>query len=157
MLVTTARHNYNPRDRLRGNLKSEMPRIGPPQPISAPRGANYLPKRIEFSSPDGDWTVAYHTPREWHMGADGWRVLLLHHRRDVTREHKLFLRIAGNKGFRVDRSFQPWSYDSKVLVFVTWDEEPVFLYDVATRKATHLGCRRQYINAAQWLLTWTAC
>ena len=26
MLVTTARHNYNPRDRLRVNLKSEMPR-----------------------------------------------------------------------------------------------------------------------------------
>ena len=129
---------------------NELPRIGPSHPIPGPRDANYLPKRIEFSSPDRDWRVVYHTPREWHMGADGWQVQLFHRRRDVTGEHKSGLRVAGHKGFRVDSNFQPWSYDGKLLALVTWDEEPVFLYDVATRKLAHLGCRRPFVNAAQF-------
>jgi hypothetical protein len=127
-----------------------MPSIGPPTPIPAPPGANYFPDRLSYASPDGKWTLVYHTPREWHMDATGWQARLLRGRRDVTREHQEFLRVAGDRGFRGERNFQPWSRDNASLAFVTWDDEPVFVYEIANKKAVHLPYRRPYISAAQF-------
>jgi hypothetical protein len=127
-----------------------MPSIGSATPIPAPAGANYLPDTLTFPSPDGNWALIFHTASEWHMGATGWQARILQHGRDATRDFKDVLRIAGSKGFRGEASFQPWSADSRMLAFVTWDEEPVSLYVVTTRDLIPVRCRRQYVTAAQF-------
>ena len=64
------------------------------------------------------------------MGADGWQVKLFHCGRDVTKAHRDFFRIAEGKGFRYESQFQPWSFDSKSLAVVTWENTPVHIYEI---------------------------
>ena len=84
-----------------------MPRVLQSRPTPEPPSFGVSPERLDYPSPDGDWNLEYHTPREWHMGAEGWRFKLFHGRRDVTAKHKGFLKIAGDKGFRCEPDFQP--------------------------------------------------
>ncbi len=111
-----------------------MPKIIRVRPIAALSQPLHLPERVDNPSPDGEWNIVFHTPREWHMGAVGWQVKLVHRGRDITRAHRDFFRIAAGKGFRYEPHFQPWSFDSKSLAMVTWDERPVHIYEIeATR------------------------
>jgi hypothetical protein len=107
-------------------------------------------KRRDYGSPDKQWNVAYHSPREWHMGADGWQVRLFHKQREVTAEHKAFLRTARVKGFRCEPDLQPWSYDSKILGFMSWNEHPVHIYEVATKRAVSINCGTEFVYSVQW-------
>jgi hypothetical protein len=111
-----------------------MPKIIRVTPIAALPTPLHLRERVDNPSPDGEWNIVFHTPREWHMGATGWQVKLFHRRRDVTRKHRDFFRIAEGNGFRYEPHFQPWSFDSKSLGMVTWDETPVHIYDVAATR-----------------------
>ena len=115
---------------------------GPPAPVSW--------ERREYLSPDRQWNVIYHTPREWHMGADGWQVQLLHEGHDVRRQHRELSRLAGAKGFRCEVDLQPWSHDSKALVFLTWDDDPVHIYNVAAKSLHHVPCGSGFIRSVQW-------
>ena len=107
-------------------------------------------ERIENPSRDGAWNLVFYKPREFHMGAEGWQVKLFHHGRDVTAEHKSFFSIAAPKGFRWERDFRPWSFDSKTLAMVTWDKNPVHLYQVETRGQKTLEYDRGFVNSVQW-------
>ena len=86
------------------------------------------------------------------MGADGWQVKLVHRGWDVTRKHRDFFRIAEGKGFRYDPHFRPWSFDSQSFVVLTWDQTPVHLYEVETKRDTHSGYQPPlgYVYSAQW-------
>lgn len=106
--------------------------------------------RIENPSPDGAWNLVFQKPQEIRMGADGWQVKLLHHGRDVTSEHRRFFSIAGPNGFRWETGFQPWSFDSKTLAMVTWEMQPVHLYQIETRNQKHLEYASGYVNSVQW-------
>lgn len=120
--------------------------------IAAPPTALHLPERVENPSPDGEWILVFHTPREWHMGADGWQVKLFHRGRDVTRAHRDFFRIADPKGFRFEQHFQPWSFDSKSLAMMTWDKTPVHIYEVADKRDKLPGYQPPFglVYSAQW-------
>lgn len=128
-----------------------MPKIIRVRPIAAPATDLHRPERVDNPSPDGEWNLVFHTPREWHMGADGWQVKLVHRGSDVTRKHRDFFRIAEGKGFRFDPHFHPWSFDSKSLAAMTWERTPVHLYEVETRRETHLGYQPPlgYVYSAQ--------
>src|SRR5687767_8960184 len=102
-----------------------MPGISGWRSVAGPPGLLSWERR-EYRSPDQRWSVIYHAPREWHMGADGWRVKLLHEGRNVGGKHGTLLGLAGARGFRCEDDLQPWSHDSKALVFLTWDEDPVY-------------------------------
>lgn len=84
------------------------------------------------------------------MGADGWQVKLFHRNRDVTKEHGDFFRVAEGKGFRWEPYFQLWSWDSKSLAAITWDEKPVHLYEVAAKRDKHLSYTRLGLRSPQW-------
>lgn len=84
------------------------------------------------------------------MGAEGWQVKLLHHGRDVTAEHKGFFSIADPKGFRWERDFRPWSFDSKTLAMVTWEKKPLHLYEVETKSQKTLDYDGDFVNSVQW-------
>ena len=129
-----------------------MPKIIRVRPIAALPTPPHLPERVDNPSPDGEWNLVFHTPREWHMGADGWQVKLVHRGRDVTRDHRDFFRVAEGKGFRYDPHFHPWSFDSKSLAVLTWDQSPVHVYEVAGKRDTHLGYQPPlgYVYSAQW-------
>ena len=124
-----------------------MPKIKRVRPTAAP--GTDLPDRMDYPSPDGEWKLVFHSPREWHMGADGWQAKLFHRSREVTAQHDFF-KIAGGKGFRWDRDFYPWSFDSKSLVLVTWDKTPVHLYEIASKSDTQLDYEPGYVRSAQW-------
>ena len=111
-----------------------MPKIIRVRPIAALPTPLQLPERVANPSPDGEWNIVFHTPREWHMGASGWEVKLLQRGRDVTKAHRDFFRIAAGKGFRYEPQFQPWSFDSKSLAMVTWEETPVHIYEVEAKR-----------------------
>jgi hypothetical protein len=84
------------------------------------------------------------------MGADGWRVKLLHEGRNVGGKHGSLLGLAGARGFRCEDDLQPWSHDSKALVFLTWDEDPVYTYDVAKHSLRHVPCGSEFVHSVQW-------
>jgi hypothetical protein len=107
-------------------------------------------ERIENPSPDGNWNLVFHNPREFHMGAEGWQVRLLHHGKDVTSQHREFFSIAEPKGFRWERDFRPWSFDSKTLAMLTWENKPVHLYQVETMVQKTLDYEGVIMNSVQW-------
>ena len=111
----------------------------------------HLPERVDNPSPDGEWNLVFHTPREFRMGAEGWQVQLFHRGRDVTKDHRNFFTIAGEKGFRYEPHFQPWSFDSKSLALVTW-ETAIHVYEVATKTDKPLSFQPSfgYVYSAQW-------
>ena len=86
------------------------------------------------------------------MGADGWQVNLFHRGHDLTRKHRDFFRLGEKKGVRYDPHFRPWSFDSRSLSVLTWDKAPVHLYEVAAKRANHLGYQPPlgYVYSAQW-------
>ncbi len=127
-----------------------MPGIKQVRPSAAPATELHLPERVEHLSPDGEWNLVFHTPREWRMGADGWQVKLFHHGRNVTEDHGVFFRIAGDKGFRWERHFQPWSFDSKSLAMLTWEQRAVHLYEVAAKRDKHLSYEGALVHSVQW-------
>ena len=129
-----------------------MPRIIRVRPIASPVTPLHLPERVDNPSPDGESNLVFHTPREWHMGADGWQVKLLHRGRDVTRKHRDFFKVAEGKGFRYEPYFRPWSFDSRSLSVLTWDKAPVHLYEVAAKRDTHVAYQPPfgYVYTAQW-------
>jgi hypothetical protein len=95
-------------------IKGTRTVAGPPRTVSW--------ERRECVSPNGEWTAVYHNPEEWHMGADGWQLQLLHQGRDVTTAHRRLATLAGGKGFRCDTDLQCWSHDSAAFNFLTWDD-----------------------------------
>lgn len=125
-----------------------MPKIKLVRPIGAL--SKDLPERIDNPSPDGEWNLIVHTPREFHMGADGWRVKLFHRGHNITAKHNDFFRIADGKGFRWERHFQPWSLDSKSLAMVTWDKTPIHLYQIAAKRDKPLNYQPRFVRSAQW-------
>jgi hypothetical protein len=67
------------------------------------------------------------------MGATGWKASILRAGRDVSRQHKTALKRAGTKGFRAPEDLQPWSFDNRLLAFITWESpNPVHVYGVET-------------------------
>jgi hypothetical protein len=115
---------------------------GPPRPLSW--------ERREYRSPDRRWTVIYHTPREWHMGADGWQVQLRHYGLNVGWAHRPVMRLPGSQGFRHPNALQPWSHDSKTLAFLTWNEDPLHLYDLADKSLRQVVQGSEFVYAVQW-------
>ena len=107
-------------------------------------------EREEKPSPDGAWNLVFQQPREFHMGAEGWQVKFFYHGRDVSREHEGILSIAGPKGFRFEREFQPWSSDSKTLAMATWEKKPIRLYQLEARNQKTLEYERGIANSVQW-------
>jgi hypothetical protein len=84
------------------------------------------------------------------MGADGWRVQLFRKGWNVTAWHRGLSKLAGAKGFRHEHDFQPWSPDSRALAFVTWDKDPLHLYEVAERSIRRLECGSAFVHSVQW-------
>jgi hypothetical protein len=91
------------------------------------------------------------------MGADGWQVQLFRKQREITAEHAAFLRRAGVKGFRCEPDLQPWSYDSKILGFMSWNEDPVRIYEVATKRTVSIRCGSEFVYSVHGLLPWIGC
>lgn len=126
-----------------------MPKIHGIRSVVVPQ-SHVLRDRREYVSPDRRWSVVYHTPREFHMGAEGWRVKLLHRGLDVRWQHRKLSRLAGGQGFRCEEDLRPWSHDSKALVFLTWDEEPVHIYDVAAKLPRQVPRESDSVFSVQW-------
>jgi hypothetical protein len=84
------------------------------------------------------------------MGAAGWQVQLRHYGRNVWRHHRILSRLAGTRGFRCETDLQPWSHDSEALVFLTWDDDPVHIYDVAAKSRLRVPCGSEFIRSVQW-------
>ena len=136
-----------------------MPSIRAVHPIDRPVQASG--QRHEFVSPNEEWTAVYHSPREFHMGADGWKLRLLHRGLNVGWRHAGLRRLAGPTGFRCEADLQPWSYDSALIGLLTWDPEPVHFYDPATKTVQQLAGTAGFVYSLQWspsldrlLLTW---
>src|SRR5687767_5579416 len=98
-------------------IKGTRSVTGPPAPVSS--------SRREYPSPDGKWTLTYHTPREFHMGATGWQMKLRHRGHMFPSPHRDLWKLAGEEGFRCEDDLQPWSHDSRALVVLTWHNGPV--------------------------------
>jgi hypothetical protein len=60
------------------------------------------------------------------------------------------LRLGGPNGFQCPADFQPWSHDSRALLFLTWDESPLHIYEVAPKSMRHVSCASGFIYSAQW-------
>ena len=88
----------------------DVPRIAGVRLVARPRRPVTWERR-EYRSPDKHWTVIYHRPREWHMGADGWQVQLRHYGFNVGRAHSDLMQLPGPRGFRHPDAVQPWSHD----------------------------------------------
>ena len=84
------------------------------------------------------------------MGAEGWKVQLRHRGWNVGARHRSISNLGGAKGFRCEDDLEPWSHDSEALVFVTWDEQPVHVYDLGAKSLRNVPCDSDYLYSAQW-------
>lgn len=117
--------------------------VAKPSPLSR--------KRRKYDSPDGRWSLIYHSPREFHMGADGWRMQLWRSWLSVTARHASLSRLAGADGFRCESDLQPWSHDSKVLVVMTWDvQSAVHSYELETKTVRNIDCGGKLPVSVKW-------
>lgn len=127
-----------------------MPRIAHVDPIAAP--ADELSwRRRSYRSPSARWTLLLRDPREWHMGADGWRAELWSGARNVSRSHRAVLELANDTGFRACDDLRPWAADDRTLALMTWTvTKPIVLYDVERRHTHEPPARHELPHSAQW-------
>lgn len=142
-------------------IRDSMPSIRAVRTIGprAPDAASG--RRHEFVSPNGQWSAVYHSPREFHMGADGWRLRLRYKGLAVGWRHAAIRTLAGATGFRCEADLQPWSHDSALMALLTWDAEPVHLYAPSSKTVRQLAGVSGFVYSLQWspsldrlLLTW---
>jgi hypothetical protein len=86
----------------------------------------------KFESGDGVWTLVFHDPFEWHMGAVGWQAKLLRNDHDVSATHQILKLLGG--GFHLPSNYAPWFRSNPVLALHSWDSA-LHLYDVNNRKS----------------------
>jgi hypothetical protein len=60
------------------------------------------------------------------------------------------MQLAGSRGFRRTDGQQPWSYDSKALAFVTWDDDPLHIYDIREKSLRQVSCALGFVHSVQW-------
>ena len=127
-----------------------MPRIAHVDPIAAPT-AELSWRRRSYQSPSTRWTLVLRDPREWHMGADGWKAELWWGARNVSRSHKVALELANDTGFRACDDLRPWAADDRTLALMTWTvRTPIALYDVERRHVSQPPARHALPYSAQW-------
>jgi hypothetical protein len=114
--------------------------------IESPTAHEWVRERI-FSSPLGSWTARFHHPVEWHMGADGWRLSLIHRGWDVTWRHRHVKAMRGTKGFALPAQYQPWCSSQPLIALQPWDNV-VQLYDIDERRSTELPIQLPF--GLQW-------
>jgi hypothetical protein len=68
------------------------------------------------------------------MGADGWRLSLIHQGKDVTSQHRHIKAMRTGKGFYVPDQYQPWCGSRPLIALHAWDNV-VHLYDVAEHRS----------------------
>lgn len=127
-----------------------MPRIERVTPITEPTGLISW-KRRSYESPTSRWNFVLRDPREWHMGADGWKAELWRGARNVPSIHRDAWQLADGIGFRACDAMRPWSADDRTLALLTWRmESPVWLYDVEGRRLERAPVQGALPHSAQW-------
>ena len=127
-----------------------MPRIAHVDPIAAPT-TELSWRRRSYPSPGTRWTLVLRDPREFHMGADGWKAELWCGARNVSRSHSVALELANSTGFRACDDLRPWAPDDRTLALMTWTvTKPIVLYDVERRQLHEPPTRHALPNSAQW-------
>jgi hypothetical protein len=102
-------------------------------------------ERREYVAPDGRCVLAFHTPYEWHMGAEGWELALEcpgAPARDLSG-------LARGKGFRLPPDLQPWAANSRLAVLLTWEDPAALIYDVASGRHRAVAAKG-FPLSAQW-------
>jgi hypothetical protein len=100
-----------------------------------------------FPSPVGSWTARFHDSFEWHMGADGWHLSLIHQGKDVTSRHRHIAAMRTQKGFRLPSQYQPWCSSLPLIALHAW-ENVVHFYDVADHRSSERPI--QFPVGLQW-------
>src|SRR6266436_6713357 len=87
-----------------------------------------------FKSVDAVWKLQFHDPNEWHMGAYGWQVKLIHNDKDVSAGHQVLKTLITGKGVHLPAKYQPWCQDKPLVAFHPWDST-IYLYGVEDHRA----------------------
>ena len=91
-----------------------------------------------FMSADAEWTALFADPFEWHMGATGWKLRLLHRSRNVSLWHPWPWFVKTARGYDLPLQYVPWSSSGHVLALLPWKDPrpPLCLYRPDTRRGT---------------------
>lgn len=93
-------------------------------PIEDPAGQQGMRRR--YPSPDGALALVC-AGSEFRVGAVGWKARLIRSEQDITEEHPELLRIFEESkfGLMID-TYQPWSYDGRLLFLSNWEGKTYF-------------------------------
>lgn len=126
--------------------------LGPPADPLAENEAfqsEYEDAVHDFESPDKRWLLRFHSPFEWHMGAEGWELSILENGIDVSDRHQKLVTLGGGKGFFPPHDLQPWHSAGDTIVALTWNG--AYLYGISSRRTRTLPARpRDLLSIAQW-------
>jgi hypothetical protein len=67
------------------------------------------------------WAARFHDPFEFHMGAEGWSISLLHNGRDTTAQHPYIAKVRTGRGYYLPHRYHPWCSDRPLFALNAWD------------------------------------
>lgn len=93
-------------------------------PIDDPAGQQGMRRR--YPSPDGALALVC-AGSEFRLGAVGWKARLIRSEKDITEEHAELVRILDESKYGLMlNTYQPWSYDGRLLFLANWEGKTYF-------------------------------